>query len=297
MFIYNIVISAHLGNARNKKIENQSYLFYIQIIHEFKKSKDKQGLDSAKSCKRELLSKNMDLNKELIKFSDIDIKTSNIKMRMMLKGKKIIKKYKFITFNIKTLVKNIKQKITLDFPYKSSLIFNYNLTNNKSIINVLMNEIKLNKEKKRTKSSIDINENDDQMCEEESENSDQEKTIKKNNRDITINENINNNISNDKSKLSFKQRLTIFEKKGNAPKNNFSTNINNNIRKNTNIIKNNNNITIKSNISTNVKSNDIKAENTSKEKGKSNEFLLNIKKFEQGYKFRGFKKKRNNRRN
>ena len=283
MFIYNIVISAHLGNARNKKIENQSYLFYIQIIHEFKKSKDKQGLDSAKSCKRELLSKNMDLNKELIKFSDIDIKTSNIKMRMMLKGKKIIKKYKFITFNIKTLVKNIKQKITLDFPYKSSLIFNYNLTNNKSIINVLTNEIKLNKEKKRTKSSIDINENDDQMCAEESENSDQEKTIKKNNRDITINENINNNISNDKSKLSFKQRLTIFEKKGNAPKNNFSTNINNNIRKNTNIIKNNNNITIKSNISTNVKSNDIKAENTSKEKGKSNEFLLNIKKFEQGF--------------
>ena len=172
----------------------------------------------------------MNLNHEILMFKDVDINTSKINMRMMLRGEKIIKKYKFINFNLNELNKNIKEKKIMDFPYKSKLVFNYNLTNDKNTVSLFIKDAKLNREFKRTKSIFETNEDDDENCEEESEDSQHEKKdsdkdikqIQKNTEKIIENKNIDKNekTANIEKNLTFRQRLSIFEKQGNIPKNN-----------------------------------------------------------------------------
>ena len=187
-------------------------------------------IDTAKSNKIDLLSKEMNLNHEILMFKDVDINTSKINMRMMLRGEKIIKKYKFINFNLNELNKNIKEKKIMDFPYKSKLVFNYNLTNDKNTVSLFIKDAKLNREFKKTKSIFETNEDDDENCEEESEDSQHEKKdsdkdikqIQKNTEKIIENKNIDKNekTANIEKNLTFRQRLSIFEKQGNIPKNN-----------------------------------------------------------------------------
>ena len=154
----------------------------------------------------------MNLNHEILMFKDVDINTSKINMRMMLRGEKIIKKYKFINFNL------------------NELVFNYNLTNDKNTVSLFIKDAKLNREFKRTKSIFETNEDDDENCEEESEDSQHEKKdsdkdikqIQKNTEKIIENKNIDKNekTANIEKNLTFRQRLSIFEKQGNIPKNN-----------------------------------------------------------------------------
>ena len=163
----------------------------------------------------------MNLNHEIIIFQDIDINTSKINMRMMLRGEKTIKKYKGINFNLNELNKNIKERKIMDFPYKSKLVFNYNLTNEKNTVSSFIKDAKYNRDNKKTKSIFESNEDDDDNCEEESEDSQQEKKesdkeIKRiQNKKIEININNNEQPINADKNLSFKQRLSLFEKQKN----------------------------------------------------------------------------------
>ena len=199
----------------------------------------------------------MNLNHEIIIFQDIDINTSKINMRMMLRGEKTIKKYKSINFNLNELNKNIKERKIMDFPYKSKLVFNYNLTNEKNTVSSFIKDAKYNRDNKKTKSIFESNEDDDDNCEEESEDSQQEKKesdkeIKRiQNKKIEININNNEQPINADKNLSFKQRLSLFEKQKNE------------IGKN-NIIKS-----------------QIKNENLNKEKNETNKnFQLKIQQYE-----------------
>ena len=199
------------------------------MTHEYTNSKRK-NCDTAKTNKIDLLAKEMNLNHEIIIFQEVDINSSKIKMRMMLRGDKIIKKYKFIELNLKTLSKNIKEKKLMNFPYKSKLTFNYNLTNDKNTVSQFIKEAKFSRDNKRNKSIFESNDDDDENCEEESEDSNKEKEdsnkdlkLSKNTNDKKI-ENKNNNVNNgkkgDNKTLSFNQRLKIFEKGGKIEKKN-----------------------------------------------------------------------------
>ena len=176
----------------------------------------------------------MNLNHEIITFKDVDILSSKIYMRMMLRGEKNIKKYKQINLKLNELCKNNKEKKIMNFPYRSKLVFNYNLTNDKNKIAQFINEVKYNRDYKKGKSIFESNEDDDENCEEESEDSTKEKEEKKDsNKSINrmkTNENKDiakaktNNINNRDNKiLSFRQRLSFFEKKENVPKINTIT--------------------------------------------------------------------------
>ena len=182
----------------------------------------------------------MNLNHEIITFSNIDKATSKIYMRMMLQGGKTIKKYKQICLNLKDLCLNInKEKKIMNFPFRSKLIFNYNLTNKKENVSQFIKNVKSTRDFQRTKSIFESNEDDDENCEEESEDStkenenkkdsnknikqlnDNEKINTKNKNDNSKNSNSNNNNNkniNDNKTLSFRQRLNLFEKKGEVPR-------------------------------------------------------------------------------
>jgi len=176
----------------------------------------------------------MNLNHEIITFKDVDIPTSKIYMRMMLRGEKNIKRYKQVNLNLTELSINIKEKKIMNFPYRSKLVFNYNLTKDKNIVAQFINEVKYNREYKKTKSIFESNEDDDENCEEESEDSIKEKEEKKDsnkkinqmknnyNKDIeNKNDNANkNDDANKNNNLSFRQRLSIFEKNPNNPRKN-----------------------------------------------------------------------------
>ena len=183
----------------------------------------------------------MNLNHEIITFNDIDIISSKILIRMLLKGDKIIKRYKLVNLNLSELCINIKEKKIINFPFKSKLVFNYNLTNDKEIVSKFIKEVKYCRDIKRTKSIFDYNEDDDEnLGEEESEDSSQEhldkqdsnkniekiKNIEENCVDKNILEKNNNNSNNNNNKvknnktLSFRERLSIFEKQGNVPETN-----------------------------------------------------------------------------
>ena len=188
----------------------------------------------------------MNLNHEIITFKDVDILSSKIYIRMMLRGEKNIKKYKPINLKLNELCKNIKEKKIMTCPYRSKLVFNYNLTNDKNIITQFINEAKISRDYKRTKSIFECNEDDDENCEEESEDSTKEKIEKEDsnksinkmkpneNKDIPKTKTININ-NNDNKTLSFRQRLSLFEKKENVPKSNTLAKPENKIKKIKNI--------------------------------------------------------------
>ena len=174
----------------------------------------------------------MNLNHEIITFKEVDISSSIISIKMMLRGEKIIKKYKQINLNLNEFSKNIKEKKIMDFPYRSKLVFNYNLVQDKNEITQIINEIKDKKEYKKAKNIFESNEDDDENLEEESEDSTKENEekqesnksvnqLKNNNENKIIEKNDEINISDENKNLSFKQRLILFEKNENIRSNNL----------------------------------------------------------------------------
>ena len=147
----------------------------------------------------------MNLNHEIITFKDVDILSSKIYIRMMLRGEKNIKKYKPINLKLNELCKNIKEKKIMTCPYRSKLVFNYNLTNDKNIITQFINEAKISRDYKRTKSIFECNEDDDENCEEESEDSTKEKVEKEDS-----NKSINKIKKNEQSKIYINIRMYIY---------------------------------------------------------------------------------------
>ena len=170
----------------------------------------------------------MNLNHEIITFKDIDISTSKIYMRMMLRAGKKIKKYKQINLKLNELSLNIKEKKIMNFPYRSKFVFNYILTKDKNLVTQFINGVKLNRDYKKSKSIFESNEDDDENCEEESEDSTKEKNViiknanQLENNEIQNKENKNNDTTkkNNNNILSFNQRLYMFEKNGNIPRKN-----------------------------------------------------------------------------
>ena len=197
-------------------------------MHEFINAKNIKDIVRTKTNKVDLLSKEMNLNHEIITFKDVDISTSKIYMRMMLKGGKKIKKYKQINLKLNDLSLNIKEKKIMNFPYRSKLVFNYNLTKDKNLVTQFINDVKFNRDYKKPKSIFESNEDDDENCEEESEDSTKEKNVSiKNVNQLENNENQNKEKkNNDTTKnnnnniLSFNQRLYMFEKNGNISRKN-----------------------------------------------------------------------------
>ena len=208
-------------------MENPNYKFYILITHEYINSKNIKEYQTIKTKKINLLAYEMNLDHEIIFFQDIDLSSSKIYMRMMLRGEKKIKKYKNICLNFKELKKNIKEKKIMNFPFNSKLIFNYNLTNNKGILSNLKKDTKLNLEAKINKSNLDSINDEDEKCEEESEDSSRAnddnnnglKEMESSNKKNIENKNDNFSVKT----MTFRQRLNMFEekeKKENPMKNN-----------------------------------------------------------------------------
>ena len=160
----------------------------------------------------------MSLNRQIIIFPDIDYNNSNIYIRMMLRGDKIIKKYKEYELKVKELSIKNKEKKILSLPYNSKLTFNYTLTNDKNIMSAFIKDAKDKNLTKKQKSIFETNDDGDENCQEESENSDEEKN---DNSNSASKEGSNNNIikvekynEQNEQKFDFKQRLSIFQKSG-----------------------------------------------------------------------------------
>ena len=212
------MLGAQIGNAKEKKIENQNYLFYLLIFH--KNPKQKKVNSKAKTNKIELLSKEMNMNHEIVFFQDIDYNNSSLFIRMMLKSQKKIKRYKEVELKVKELSIKTYEKKILKFPFNSKLIFNYNLTNDKNTISSLIKDSKAKSIQKRQKSIFEGDDADEDL-QEESENSDEEKN---NSNSSSKNVSGNNLVKVEDKKdepstaaMNFRQRLSIFEKKGGPP--------------------------------------------------------------------------------
>ena len=168
----------------------------------------------------------MNLNHEIIIFQDIDYNNSNLYLRMMLKGKNKIKKYKEIELKIKELsIKKYEKKI-INFPFKSKLTLNYTLTNDKKTISTFIKDTKAKRSQKVQKNIFEgggFDDEEDNMHEESENSDDVEKNEKDDNNNNsnknTSNTNLNKieNTSNNKV-MDFKQRLSIFEKKNQPQK-------------------------------------------------------------------------------
>ena len=301
-----------MGNAKEKKLENQSYLFYLKIFH--KNIATKRMSNIAKTNKIELLSKEMNLNHEIIYFQDIDnINNTILYMRMMLKNENIIKKYKIQELKLKELSLQNKEKKILSFPYNSKLTLNYILTNDKNTISNFIKDAQDNRNEKKAKSIFEQNEDDDDNCKEESENSDDAKNYDDSSNNTSHNASNNNIIKVEKKnnddelkKNEFRKRLSLFDKAGQTQNNmnkpqqpppnkininkfenmiktngNIKNNINNKITGSDN--SNKNNAMIKNINENNIKkSENIKNENIQKaeNKNKFNEILNKINKIE-----------------
>ena len=76
-----------------------------------KNPKQKKVNSKAKTNKIELLSKEMNMNHEIVFFQDVDYNNSSLYMRMMLKSKNKIKRYKEIELKVKELsIKSYEKK-------------------------------------------------------------------------------------------------------------------------------------------------------------------------------------------
>ena len=268
----------------------------------------------AKTNKIELLSKEMNLNHEIIYFQDIDnINNTILYMRMMLKNENIIKKYKIQELKLKELSLQNKEKKILSFPYNSKLTLNYILTNDKNTISNFIKDAQDNRNEKKAKSIFEQNEDDDDNCKEESENSDDAKNYDDSSNNTSHNASNNNIIKVEKKnnddelkKNEFRKRLSLFDKAGQTQNNmnkpqqpppnkininkfenmiktngNIKNNINNKITGSDN--SNKNNAMIKNINENNIKkSENIKNENIQKaeNKNKFNEILNKINKIE-----------------
>ena len=192
----------------------------------------------AKTNKIELLSKEMNLNHEIIIFNDIDYRNSILCMRMMLKSENKIKKYKFVELKLNELSIKNKEKKILSFPFKSKLTFNYTLTNDKNIVSNFIKDAKDKRDEKKPKSIFEQTDEEDDNCQEESENSDEIKNEINNSGNNSNNGSNSNIIKIDNNKeennniIDFRQRLSIFEKGGPPKKIEIQNAKNNKIRTN-----------------------------------------------------------------
>ena len=217
----------------------------------------------------------MNMNHEIVFFQDVDYNNSSLYMRMMLKSKNKIKRYKEIELKVKELsIKSYEKKI-LNFPFNSKLIFNYNLTNDKNTISSLIKVSKAKRNQKKQKSIFEGDDEDEDL-KEESENSDEEQ--KENNNSNSSNKNVSGNnlvkVEDKKNEpssaaMNFRQRLSIFEKKGGPPekkvekyepnKLNHSNTIKERLKELNLIPKKNENVNNNNNISNNKKNEHIKS--------------------------------------
>jgi len=255
----------------------------ISHINIDKKKNTKKEIAKASTNKIELLSREMNLNHEIIIFQDIDYNNSILKMRMMLKGGKIIKKYKEIELKINELSIKSKEKKIINFPFKSKLTLNYTLTNNKYTISLFIKDAQEKRPEKKQKSIFDQNDDEDENCKEESENSDEVKNDNDSNNDNNI---VEENQEN--KKTDFRLRLSIFEKHGQPQKKNVnkppSAIIKNNSKP---ITENKKDLKLEINKSENIKNN-VNNNNINNKVGSTNNktenikniFENNIKKFE-----------------
>ena len=223
------MISAQLGNAKEKKKENQNYLFFLKISHinSILKNNNEKEVTITKTNKQKLLSEEMDLKHQIIIIHDIDYNNSYLYMRMVLRGDTIMKKYKEFKLKISELSIENKEKKNLSFPYKSKLTFNYIITTDENIISEYAKDNDISK--------INGDEDKNENLKEESENSDDDKNENEKNHKIT-----NNNAAEKVKINNFKERLKIFEKKQiNSSQINNKDESSNYIKKNTIINKNN----------------------------------------------------------
>ena len=165
----------------------------------------------------------MNMNHEIVFFQDVDYNNSSLYMRMMLKSNNKIKKYKEIELKVKELsIKSYEKKI-VNFPFNSKLTFNYNLTNDKNTISSLIKDSKAKRNQKKQKSIFEGDDEDEEL-QEESENSDEEQKENSNSNNSSKNVSGNNLVKIEDKKnepstaaMNFRQRLSIFEKKGLPP--------------------------------------------------------------------------------
>ena len=278
----------------------------MKITHKnpTKMKNNSNEVGKTKTNKIELLSKEMNLNHEIIIFHDIDYNNSIICMRMMLKGDNIIKKYKELEIKINEFSIKTKEKKTLSFPFKSKLTFNYTLTNDKNTISTFIKDAQNKREGKKPKSIFEQNE-DEEDYQEESEKSDEINNEKDNNNNnkngsnsniIKIETNNDNKDDLHEKHIDFRKRLSIFQKamelKNNSLKNIPNSNksnkiINNELVKDKEIInkknqiENNNKIINKIGKNNNQNTNNVKNETKpSKIENPRNNVLEIVKKME-----------------
>lgn len=160
------------------------------------------------------------MNHEIVFFQDVDYNNSSLYIRMMLKSKNKIKRYKEVELKVKELTIKAYEKKILNFPFNSKLIFNYNLTNDKNTIASLIKDSKAKRNQKKQKSIFEGDDEDEDL-QEESENSDEERKENSNSNNSSKNISGNNLIKVEDKKnepseaaMNFRQRLSIFEKKG-----------------------------------------------------------------------------------
>lgn len=157
----------------------------------------------------------MNMNHEIVFFQDVDYNHSSLYIRMMLKSKNKIKRYKEIELKVKDLSIKTYEKKILNCPFNSKLIFNYNLTNDKNTISSLIKDSKAKRNQKKQKNIFE-DDDEDENLQEESENSDEEKKENSNSGNNLIQ--VEDKKSEPSSEaMNFRQRLSIFEKKGGPP--------------------------------------------------------------------------------
>ena len=182
----------------------------------------------------------MTFNNQIIIFPYIDYNNSNLYIRMMLKGEKIIKKYQEYELKIKELSLNINEKKIISLPYNCKLTFNYILTNDKNIISAYIKDTKEKKPEKKQKTIEEYKDDEDENCKEESENCDEDK----NEKECSISNEVNNNkIIKSEENINIKQCLSSLEKFGKVKENSGGTppNIKTNLKKDNIKLENNDN--------------------------------------------------------
>ena len=139
-FIIFIVLKSELSDSIyiNKDIP---YSFYIKISYKNKENDNCQGIET-KSNKIKMISKNIDLNHEIIFFKEINYENGFLYFTILLSLNKKSKRFKQTKIKISKLNLDKRQRVTMDYPIKSKFIFNYIITDNKEKLDYFMKKAK-----------------------------------------------------------------------------------------------------------------------------------------------------------
>ena len=122
------LISAELGCAKEKLIEDPTYLFRIQFHYKNFEKEEDSGI-KIKSQKKKLKEGVMDFHKEVIFFRKTDRYKGLIEMRMMLGSETKGKQFKPCVIYLHNLKFNEEDTVTWQFPANSRLTLKYRYTN------------------------------------------------------------------------------------------------------------------------------------------------------------------------